>query len=97
MGSGAQTWTGAVMGTGSDLDIDKIGFHPRAVLVVNASDPGYGYWTDSMADDSMAKQIDGTSGFVTSNGITPRDNGFTLGADTDLNVSGELIHVTCWR
>jgi hypothetical protein len=34
----------------------------------------------------------GTKTFISSNGITLNDFGFTIGADTDVNVSGEAIH-----
>lgn len=35
--------------------------------------------------------------FISSNGITPTFNGFTLGADTDVNVSAEVTYWTAWK
>ena len=99
MGSGAQrVATGVIRGTGADLDIHKVGFRPGTVEVWNVAAGGLvkGYWQDTMPDDSMFKTaIDGTNTFPTSNGITPLADGFSLGADTDMNVSGETVHYRC--
>lgn len=97
MASGAQTFVTAVVGTGADLEISKIGFYPRRVEIINRTDPGFAVWVEGMPDDSMAKQVDGTSSFVTSNGITPQADGFELGADSDMNVDGEQLFITCWK
>jgi hypothetical protein len=46
-----------------------------------------------MADGEALKTITaGTISKVTTNGVTPLSDGFSLGADTDLNVADELIH-----
>lgn len=65
-----------------------------------------GEWTSDMADASMFKGLkiadNGSTGglsntYVTTNGITPYDGsdsaaqGFTIGADADLNADGETI------
>jgi hypothetical protein len=97
MASGAQTFVTAIVGTGADLTVSKIGFCPRKIEIINRTDPGFAFWVEGMPDDSMAKQVDGTSSFVTSDGITPTDDGFELGADTDINVDGEQLFVTCWK
>lgn len=86
---------GAFYGTGADLNMDKVGFKPKLVRVVNVASGGKCRleWFKGMADDSAIKTgSDGTISVITSNGITPRNNGFAFGADTDLNVSGELCH-----
>lgn len=95
MSSGVQlSKNGSVTGTGSALSVKTIGFRPRRVELINTDGLAVGVWFDSMADGSMLKEITaGTKSFVTGgNGITPLANGFTLGADADMNVSGEVIH-----
>lgn len=84
---------GSVYGTGADLEVRTVGFRPKYVKVINVSaDNAAGEWLDGMADDSAVLTItDGTISVITTNGITPLSNGFALGADTDLNVSGELV------
>jgi len=88
---------GSVYGTGADMNIRTVGFRPRFVQVFNVGGNAQGMWSVDMADDSMQKAVDSGAGatdisLVTSNGITPLSNGFALGADTDVNVSGELVH-----
>jgi molecular chaperone DnaK (HSP70) len=54
-----------------------------------------------MADASMQKTVDSGSGttdislVASANGITPLSNGFSLGADTDLNVATEIVYYEC--
>ena len=96
MGSGAKSpAVGAVIATGSAMDIDTVGFRPRLVRVVNAGATGKSRleWFRGMADDSAVKTItNGTVSVVTSDGITPRANGFTLGADANVNIADEIVH-----
>jgi hypothetical protein len=94
MGSGVnRIVVGAFTGTGAALNVRTVGFRPKAVHVINAGGLCQAWWTERMADAAAIKQItDGTISALTSNGITPLSNGFTLGADADLNVSGELCH-----
>jgi len=93
MGSGVnRIVTGSFYGTGADKNIDTVGFRPKLVRVVNVESGGLcrAEWFKGMADDSAVKTAaDGTISVITSNGITPRANGFAFGADTDLNVDGE--------
>lgn len=85
--------TGSFTGTGAAVEVKTIGFRPRHVRLMNRQGLCQAEWTDSMPDASAFKQItDGTTTFITSNGITPLSNGFSLGADADLNVSGEDVH-----
>jgi hypothetical protein len=82
---------GSFYGTGADLNVRTVGFRPKAVHVFNVGGLARGEWVEGMADDSAIKTItDGTISLVTANGITPLSDGFAFGADTDLNVSGEL-------
>jgi len=90
---------GSFTGTGAILNIRTIDFRPRRVVLTNVSaDNAKGEWLEGMAADSAIKTItDGTISIITSGGITILSNGFTLGADTDLNVSGELVRFVAWE
>ena len=95
--SGTSTVTGVVVGTGSAINVDKVGFRPTRVEMHNISDAVKAVWQDTMPDAAMEKTVAGTDSYVTSDGITPRAAGFTLGADSDLNASGEEVHFTCFK
>lgn len=97
MGSGiSRTFVGSFTGTGSAIDVKKVGFRPRAIEVLNITGLCTGKWVEGMADASVVKAItDGTISVPTTGGITPLADGFTLGTDTDLNVSGELCRFVC--
>lgn len=97
MASGSNSFVGSFVGTGSSLDVETVGFKPRYVRIVNVTDPGTLEWFDSMADDAGAKHVDATGTTLSANGITPTDEGFTLGADADMNVSGEVCHFVALR
>ena len=86
--------TGTQNGTGAAIAI-SCGFKPRYVKVFNVAAGGLVTIeaTDTMAAAAAFKEITaGTKSFITSNGITITDYGFTIGADADVNVSGEAIH-----
>lgn len=71
-----------------------LGFKPRYVRVINSAATGGSFeWFEGMANDSAIKRkaADGVESLVTSNGITVSDNGFTLGLDTDINVTSEQV------
>lgn len=94
-------FTGTVAGTGSAMNITNVGFRPRYVKVWNVASGGLCTleWTKEMADASGFKEVNHDStqrSFLTSNGITPLANGFTIGADSDINASGETIHFVAW-
>ena len=98
MSSGvARMMTGAVIGTGANLDVRTVGFRPRKVELINETGLATAVWTDSMADAEMFKAI--TAGTISKQatlGITPLSDGFRIGADTDLNVADEKVHwVAC--
>lgn len=86
---------GAVIGTGSAMNVDTVGFRPKLVRVVNAGATGLARleWFKGMADAAAVKTVTaGTISVLSSNGITPRANGFTIGADANVNISGEIIY-----
>lgn len=76
----------------------ETGFKPRYVKVVNLAASSSSFeWFEGMADDSAWKvSTSGAFSLVTSNGITVSANGFTLGLDTDVNVSSEQISWVCF-
>ena len=94
MGSGtSKVRNGAFKGSGAALEVRQCDFRPTAVQVINEDGLCQGWWTNTMADGDVMKQVtDGTISKVTTNGITPLSDGFSLGADADLNVAGELVH-----
>lgn len=73
---------GGVIGTGAAMNIDTVGFRPKLVRVVNVgSTLSRAEWFRGMADAAMIRTItNGTISAEAANGITPRANGFTLGA-----------------
>lgn len=86
-----RSYRSAFTGTGAQLDVTEIGFRPTEVFLYNrAGDEAH--WQDNKADASMLKRTAaGVGSQVTTGGITPLANGFRLGADGDLNVSGEIV------
>lgn len=92
---------GTVEGTGSAISI-TCGFKPLAVEVKNVDGVAILKWDASMADANGMKLADSGAGatdisLITSNGITPTFNGFTIGADTDVNVSAQTINWVAWK
>lgn len=87
---------GAFVGTGATLSVRTIGFRPTAVRLWNtAGDEAH--WQDDMADAAMHKRTAaGAGSFVTTLGVTPLSDGFSLGADTDLNVLTQKVHFEVW-
>lgn len=69
-----------------------IGFKPKYVRVTNeTSRDGY-EWYEGMADAEAVKWVAaGTRTIITTLGITPANDGFTIGLDLDVNVVNEQI------
>lgn len=68
------------------------GFRPLYVRVVNNTSSDKEEWFYGMADASAHKQVAaGTSSAITTLGITPLSYGFTVGLDTDINVTSEQL------
>lgn len=92
MSSGvARSMSGGYEGTGAEISIRTVGFRPKYVKVINTGGgPDMLEWTDGMPDAAALKSVAaGTNTYITSLGITPLSDGFKIGADTDVNVSGE--------
>ena len=90
--------TGTVEGTGAAINV-VLGFTPSFVRVDNIDGDAILVWNDAMPDASGMKTIAaGTTAHITSNGITPypgveatTGSGFTIGADSDVNVNAETL------
>lgn len=85
---------GAVIGTGSAMNIDTVGFRPKLIRVVNAGATGLARfeWFYGMADAAAVKTVtNGTISVISADGITPRAKGFTLGADANVNIVNEIV------
>lgn len=71
------------------------GFQPRYVRVVNEDGDAFEEWFEGMADAEAMKLIGDTSPVtyskITTNGITVSANGFTVGLDTDINVTSQQL------
>lgn len=93
--------TGRYLDTGTAAAFTiTTGFKPRYVEVWNVTAAGTGLvcvkWFEGMADASAIKMEDaGTSEtaltLITTLGITVSASGFTVGLDTDLNVTSEQL------
>lgn len=93
-----QIKSGTTAGTGATINI-TCGFVPNAVWIYNTTGNAALYWNSAMADASGVKQSAGTISLITTLGITPTDPngsfiGFSIGADTDVNVSEEALKWT---
>ena len=85
--------TGRYLDTGTVAAYEfECGFRPKYVRVANVTS-GDGYeWFEGMADASAWKQVAaGTKTLITTLGITVAANGFTMGLDTDVNVTSEQV------
>lgn len=87
---------GAYIDTGTAAAISiTTGFRPRYVRVVNETGGHWEEWYEGMADAEALKCTEdgGTVdiAMITSNGITVSSSGFTIGLDTDINVTSEQL------
>jgi len=97
--SRGQMATGSYLDTGTvaAYDFTTLGFTPRRVELINETSGDTLVWTEHMADSEGYKRVAaGTGALITSNGIIPLENGFTLGLDTDINVTSEQVSWTAF-
>lgn len=100
---GHTPYTTTVEGTGSAINV-QCGFSPSYVQVINIDGDAMLYWTKDMTDDEGYKVIAaGTGAQIASGGITPyagtagaNSAGFTIGTDTDVNVSAETLMIVAF-
>lgn len=72
------------------------GFRPRYVRVQNETSRDQYEWFEGMADAEAIKTVAaGTGTIITTLGITPAADGFTIGLDLDVNVVNEQISWYC--
>jgi len=85
--------TGRYLDTGTVAAYDfECGFQPKYVRICNLTSGDMMEWFEGMADASAAKQVAaGTRSLITTLGVTPLTTGFTMGLDTDVNVTSEQI------
>lgn len=82
--------TGSVVGTGGAIDVRAFGYRPKTVRLHQGGVTID--WQEGMASGTAYKRLaNGTGSFIASNGITPLVDGFTIGADTDINAVGATI------
>jgi len=68
------------------------GFKPRSVRIVNEDGDCFEEWYEGMADaEAMKFTTGGTYAKQTTLGITVSESGFTVGLDTDINVTSEQL------
>jgi hypothetical protein len=95
--------TGTVEGTGAAINVE-LGFTPSRVELRNIDGLAELNWTTSDGDGNGTKRItDGTMSNLSSGGVSAyagslgaNSAGFTIGADTDVNASGETINWTAF-
>ncbi len=94
---GTRVFRDSFTATGAAKNITSPGFKPVKV-VIRTSGGAKMEWQDTMPDASAFKTVTaGTHTYVTVNGITPLDNGFTLGADAQANVDGATVHFEAYE
>jgi hypothetical protein len=88
---------GSFVSDGNARSVQTVDFRPTRVEIHNDQGDS-GLWMSEMADDSMHKRVAGGTGSIASSaGITPLANGFTLGADADLNAATQVTYWTCYE
>lgn len=92
LGAMAEVASGTVEGTGSAIEVETP-FDPAIVILINQDDPTVLVHSPSMPAASGLKLTDAPAlTFPTTNGVTLGSKGFTIGADADVNASGETLH-----
>lgn len=88
-----QMATGRISDTGTVAAFPIVlGFKARRVEVLNNTSGDSEIWVEGMAAASAMKRVAaGTNALITSHGITVTDYGFTIGLDTDINVTSEQL------
>ena len=71
-----------------------VGFKPRYVHVFNETDRIEEEWFEGMADaEGLLRIADGTGTIITTNGITPAADGFTLGLNTTIYITSKQYSI----
>lgn len=91
-----QPFTKAITGTGAAINV-SCGFRPKFLILINVTQLSITFYSDTMTA-AHAQTLDDTgSGTLdyeakTSNGVTLRPQGFTIGTDADINTASDVIH-----
>ena len=92
---GRRVVSGSFVSDGLSRDVTVVGFRPTKVELYNDQGDS-AVWTEEMADAAMHLRIAGGTGtFETSDGVTPLANGFTIGANGDINADTQTTYWTC--
>lgn len=96
-----KTYTEKITGTGSAITV-KPGFKPSSIDIHNLTGLcSMTFVPDHMTAGRGLKHVtDGTISYVTASGgvyINSDNMPFTIGTDTDINVSGEILNVVAFR
>jgi hypothetical protein len=86
---------GSLAGTGSNIKIN-CGFKPKKVELFNEDGVCMAHKSYSMDAAKAFKVITAGTLSVAVDACTLEDDGFTIGADADLNVAGELLHYVAY-
>ena len=71
-----------------------VGFKPRYVRVYNETDGITEEWFEGMADaEGLLRIANGTASLITTNGITPSAQGFTLGLNTTIYITSKQYSI----
>jgi len=89
--------SGSITGTGAAINV-PLGFAPTLVRIRNRTSRDELTWDSAMTAGHGTKRVAaGTATAITANGISPYAGtdiasvGFTIGTDTDINVTAELL------
>lgn len=93
-GNGGRFVRGSFIASGAEKVI-RTPERPLRVELINTTDPAHGIHHDHMPDGSIYVNTD-VHAFVTANGVTLSDTGFTVGTDANFNTDGEQIYWTAW-
>jgi hypothetical protein len=93
-------FTKTITGTGAAIHVD-CGFKPKFVMIMNLTTLVVSMASDTMTSAHVVQVNDSGADttnvlHATSNGITLRPKGFTIGTDADLNTEADVLHVIAW-
>lgn len=99
MSGGTRVRSGKIVAANANLDIDSVGFLPSRVVVENYSNQCKIEWVNTLADGEGFKTVaNGTRTTEATTGVTPRTDGFRLGAEADINdTTTEILHWVAWE
>lgn len=100
---GSELVTGKIIADGAAANV-SIGFIPSFLIIINYTNPSTHFWTKGMTD-AYEHEIGatGTQQIVTSAGISDYagDNdqapGFTIGTNSVLNTSSDVLYYVAFR